>query len=60
MSWRDVLRDVFAPPIAVRRAAPAQFTKFGIGFCPGCRRLRGASSLECQDCGSQAPVAEDA
>jgi len=34
--------------------------KFGIGFCPGCRRLRGVTSPSCRYCGSRAAVTEDA
>jgi len=37
-----------------------QISRFGIGFCPGCKRLRSAASLHCNDCGSTAPVTEDA
>jgi hypothetical protein len=33
--------------------------RFGIGFCPGCKRLRGAASLRCDYCGSTRPVAPD-
>jgi hypothetical protein len=36
-----------------------QISRFGIGFCPGCKRLRSSASLRCNDCGSTAPVPED-
>jgi len=36
-----------------------QIARFGIGFCPVCKRLRSAASLRCGDCGSTAPVIED-
>ena len=36
-----------------------QISRFGIGFCPGCKRLRSAASPCCNDCGSTAPVTED-
>jgi hypothetical protein len=36
-----------------------QSARFGIGFCPGCKRLRSAASPSCGDCGSPAPVTED-
>ena len=35
-------------------------TRFGIGFCPRCKRLRGAASLRCEYCGSAATVTPDA
>jgi hypothetical protein len=34
--------------------------RFGIGFCPDCKRLRGAPSLRCDYCGSTRPVVPDA
>jgi hypothetical protein len=35
--------------------------KFGIGFCPGCQRLRSVASARCSYCGSAKPVTiEDA
>ena len=35
--------------------------KFGIGFCPGCQRLRSAASASCLYCGDiRAVRAEDA
>ena len=34
--------------------------RLGIGFCPGCKRLRGAPSLRCDYCGSTRPVVPDA
>jgi hypothetical protein len=36
-----------------------RISRFGIGFCPGCKRLRSAASLSCSDCGNTAPVTED-
>jgi hypothetical protein len=59
-SWRTFLRGAFEPAVAPQRAALRDIRKFGIGFCPGCRRLRGAASPSCRDCGSTAPVIEDA
>jgi hypothetical protein len=39
---------------------PRDIARFGIGFCPGCRRLRGVASVCCAYCGSLADVkAED-
>jgi len=54
--WLD---DLFAAPDKPK-VPPMQINRFGIGFCPGCKRLRGVVSLRCADCGSTAPVTEDA
>jgi len=60
LSWfAQYLTGLFAAPEGLKNR-PLQVSRFGIGFCPGCKRLRGASSLCCADCGSSAPVTEDA
>jgi len=60
--WRRFLQQLFAAPEggagAVRVAR--DIDRFGIGFCPGCKRLRGAASLACDYCGSTRPVVPDA
>ena len=55
-----VVRSLFAAPegAVVRKAR--DIARFGIGFCPGCKRLRGAASLRCDYCGSTGPVVPDA
>jgi len=51
----------FSSLFEVSRPTPdrLQITRFGIGFCPGCKRLLSVGSLRCGDCGSAAPVTED-
>jgi hypothetical protein len=51
---------VFAAPERSTDPERRSITKFGIGFCPGCKRLRGAASVRCVYCGSAASVLEDA
>jgi len=58
-SWRSLFRSLFAPPEGAVRVA-RDIARFGIGFCPGCKRLRGAPSPRCEYCGSTRPVVPDA
>jgi hypothetical protein len=58
--WLSVLRPLFATPDGPQDRFLFDITRFGIGFCPACKRLRGAASLRCLDCGSVAPVTADA
>ena len=55
LGWLKALSDKEMAP-----RARLDVTKFGIGFCPGCKRLRGVASASCQHCGSLAAVTEDA
>jgi len=58
LDWlRQLRKGPMAPPTPRVRLEVA---RFGIGFCPGCRRLRGVTSPSCQHCGSRAAVTEDA
>jgi len=59
LQWMKSLADRPPGPPQVRRTR-LDVTKFGIGFCPGCKRLRGVASASCQHCGSLAAVTEDA
>jgi len=47
-----------APPTGDRPSF--DITKHAIGFCPGCKRLRGVASPRCHSCGSLAMVTADA
>ena len=58
--WHSFLRSLFAPPAGAAARAVRDVARFGIGFCPGCKRLRGAASLACDYCGSTRPVEPDA
>jgi len=58
--WNAILRSLFAPPQGTALRAVRDIGRFGIGFCPGCKRLRGAPSLRCDHCGSTRPVIPDA
>jgi len=58
--WLAVVRSLFAPPPGVTTRAVHDIARFGIGFCPGCKRLRGTPSLSCDYCGSTRPVVPDA
>ena len=53
--WFDFL---FAVPEGAK-TRPLEISRYGIGFCPGCKRLRSVASLRCADCSSEAPVVED-
>jgi hypothetical protein len=53
-------RWLFAAPDETREQMPRDVARFGIGFCPGCKRLRGAASLRCEYCGNAAAVTPDA
>jgi hypothetical protein len=55
IAWLAALFE--EPPASKER--PLQISRFGIGFCPGCKRLRSVTSLRCADCNSPAPVTED-
>ncbi|WP_428662374.1 hypothetical protein [Reyranella sp.] len=59
-NWLRVVRFLFAPPPGATVRAMPDIARFGIGFCPGCKRLRGAPSLRCDYCGSSRPVVPDA
>jgi hypothetical protein len=54
------LRALFDPPAGATLRALPDIARHGIGFCPGCKRLRGAASLGCDYCGSTRPVVPDA
>ena len=58
--WRSFIRSLFAVPDGATARVPCDVARFGIGFCPGCKRLRGAASLACDYCGSTHPVEPDA
>jgi hypothetical protein len=58
--WRSILRSLFAPPAGATVRGTRDINRFAIGFCPGCKRLRGAASLTCNYCGSTRPVEPDA
>jgi hypothetical protein len=58
--WLAVVRSLFAAPPGAATRAVHNVARFGIGFCPGCKRLRGAASLRCGYCGSTRPVVADA
>jgi hypothetical protein len=58
--WRSFLRSLFAVPDGATVRAVRDVARFGIGFCPGCKRLRGAASRRCDYCGSVRPVEPDA
>lgn len=59
MNWRDVLRDLFAPPVPKESASP-RTSRFDLGICSGCRGLRLRDSPRCEHCGSTAGVTADA
>jgi hypothetical protein len=59
-AWRAVVRSLFAVPEGAAVRSVRDIARFGIGFCPGCKRLRGAASLRCDYCGSTRPVVPDA
>jgi hypothetical protein len=58
--WLNALQQLFAAPPATPQRARLSISKFALGVCPGCRRLRGVASLRCSHCGSAKPVTEDA
>jgi hypothetical protein len=59
LQWIRTLANRPAGQWQARRAR-LDVTKFGIGFCPGCKRLRGVASAACLHCGSLAAVTEEA
>jgi hypothetical protein len=58
--WLGALGSALAAPASPLKRARLDVTKFGIGFCPDSRRLRGAASQCCVYCGSAATVIADA
>ena len=54
------LRALFAAPTDSTFRTVRDVARFGIGFCPGCKRLRGAVSGRCGYCGNTGPVVPDA
>ena len=58
--WRSILQALFVPPAGATVRIARDINRFTIGFCPGCKRLRGAASLACSHCGSTRPVEPDA
>ena len=58
--WHAVVRSLFAQPPGATTRPVRDTARFGIGFCPGCKRLRGAPSLRCDYCGNTRPVVPDA
>ena len=57
--WLNAFRPLFATLDAANRPL-RRIANFGMGFCPGCERLRATASSRCTYCGSAAPVPEDA
>jgi hypothetical protein len=60
LAWSVFVQHLFATPDRPRDRLLPDIAKFAIGFCPACRRLRGAASVRCLSCGSAAPVTDDA
>ncbi len=60
LSWRAFLQQLFAVPEGATVRVARDIDRFSIGFCPGCKRLRGAASLACDYCGTTRPVVPDA
>ncbi len=58
MAWRSEKRADSASEAT--EAPRLDVTKFGIWFCPGCRRLRDAASQCCVCCGIAATVIANA
>jgi hypothetical protein len=58
--WRSLLRSLFDTPDGATVRVARDISRFSIGFCPGCKRLRGVASLRCDYCGSSRPVLPDA
>jgi hypothetical protein len=59
-TWLSVVRWLFGAPAGATRRVVHDIARFGIGFCPGCKRLRGAPSPRCDYRGSTQPVVPDA
>jgi len=60
LRWPAFLRSLFAAPDGATRRVARDISRFSIGFCPGCKRLRGVASRRCDYCGSSRPVVPDA
>lgn len=60
MSWRDLLRDLFAAPPTSERIAYPRPHRFDLGVCPGCRGLRLMASPRCEHCHNTGGVTADA
>ena len=62
--WPSILKQLLVELFTAPDGASVRVTRdparFGIGFCPGCKRLRGAASVTCDYCGSTRPVEPDA
>lgn len=58
--WLAVVRSLFTAPGGAAVRPVYDPARFGIGFCPGCKRLRGAASPRCEYCGSTRTVVPDA
>ena len=59
LSFQRFLRSLFAAPEGAAVGVARDINRFGIGFCPGCKRLRGAASRACEYCGSTQSVVPD-
>ena len=60
MSWRDILRDLFATPPISEGSTRSRSNRFDLGVCPGCRGLRLMASPRCEHCGNTTSVTADA
>jgi hypothetical protein len=58
--WRSFLRSLFDTPDGATVRVACDISRFSIGFCPGCKRLRGVASRRCDYCGDSRPVVPDA
>ena len=58
--WLKELRRALAATDPPKNRPSLDIARFSIGFCPGCKRLRGAASPRCLSCGSLAMVTADA
>jgi hypothetical protein len=58
--WRSFMRSLFALPEGAASRVARDIGRIGIGFCPGCKRMRSTTSLKCDYCTSTRPVVPDA
>jgi hypothetical protein len=60
LPWVRAVRQSIVSLMAAGETPTRHMASIGVGFCPGCKRLRATTSPRCTSCGSAAPVAEDA
>lgn len=60
LSWLSAIRQSMTAVPESTSEPKQRLLSLGVGYCPGCERLRATNSPTCTNCGSAASVTADA